>query len=367
MRRRTLVAAAVAASLCGSAAAATAGSGIPAHRLAGQRLVWSFDGPTPPPWLVRGIRRGDVGAVLLFSSNGTDPAAVRRLVGRLQAVRRPLLDPPLLIMSDHEGGPVRRLTAPPYRGAADLASLPVAASLAAGRQAGAALCRARINVDLAPVVDLARPGSVIASQGRSFGRGPDAVARRAGAFARGLAEHGVAAAPKHFPGLGAATRTTDDVPVRIGLGAATLRGEDMAPYRRLIAGGVPMVMVGTTRYAALAEAPAALSPEVVTGELRDALGFRGVVVADALDTPAPAGMGDGAVAEEAARAGVDLMPFVDPAAAGRAQRGLQRAIAAGRVSRDDARVSLERLLTFRRTLAISPPGAGAAAHRCRGR
>ncbi len=348
-----------------TASASAVSQPVAAHRLAGQRIVWSFSGTTPPAWLMRGIRRGDVGAVLLFAGNGTDPDAVGQLVVRLNAVRRPLLDPPLLIMSDHEGGPVRRLAGPPYRGAADLARLPVSASLAAGRQAGSVLCRAGVNVDLAPVVDLARPRSVIARQGRSFGRGPDAVAARASAFARGLAEYGVASSPKHFPGLGAATETTDLAPVTIGMSAPLLRREDERPYRRLIREGGPMVMVGTAEYPALSRGPAALSPTVVQGELRQRLGFRGVVIADALDTPALAATGgDAAVARRAAAAGVDLLPLVGVAAARRAQAGLGAAIADGTLPRADAQASLERVLTFRRMLAMTPPGTGAATRTC---
>ncbi len=335
---------------------------VPAHRLAGQHIVWSFPGRTPPGWLVAGIRRGDVGAVLLFASNGTDPAAVRRLVDRLQAVPRPVLDPPLLVMSDHEGGPVRRLDAPPTRGARDLAGLPVTASLAAGRQAGAALCAAGVNVDLAPVVDLARPGSVIARQGRSFGRGPDAVARRAVAFATGLAEYGVGAAPKHFPGLGAATETTDDVPVTIGLSRAELRRADLRPYRALVRHRVPLVMMSTAVFPAFSSRPAALAPELVTGELKGRLGFGGIVVADALDTPALAVVGShGTVARQAAAAGVDLMPFVSPQAARAAQASLAAALNTGQLDRAASRASLERVLSYRRTLALAPPGIRSSA------
>lgn len=353
---------AAALGLAGSAVSAT----VPAHRLAGQRIVWSFPGASPPAWLLAGIRRGDVGAVLLFAGNGTDPARVGRLVGRLQSAPRPPLDPPLLVMSDHEGGPVRRLAAPPYRGAADLAALPPSASLRAGREAGAALCRARVNVDLAPVLDLARPGSVIARQGRSFGRRPRDVAARSVAFARGLSEYGVAAAPKHFPGLGGARETTDAAPVRIGLAPAELRAQDEAPYRAHIARGVPMVMVGTAVYPSLSPLPAALATRVVRGELRDRLGFGGIVVSDALDTPALAPFGDdGRVAVAAADAGVDLMPFVSPARARAAQAALRRALGDGTLDRARAEAALNRLMTYRRVGALIPRGSiASSARRC---
>jgi len=353
--------------LAAAAPAPAPASAVAPAQLGGQRAVWSFPGTEPPAWLLAGVRRGEVGAVLLFADNGRRPEDVRRLVDRLQAEPRPPgLDAPLLVLVDQEGGPVRRLEGGPERGHGDLARLPVSASRAAGREAGALLCRAGIGVDIAPVTDLARPGSVIARQGRSLGAGPAAVARRAAAFAAGLAENGVAAAPKHFPGLGAAQRTTDDVPVRIDLPLAELRRADLRPYRDLVARGVPAVMVATAVYRAYGPRPAALEPRVVRGELRGRLGFRGVAVADALDTPALAPYGDHArIAEASARAGVDLLPFVDPAAARRASAGVAAAVRAGRLGRADAERSLARVLTLRHMLSLGvpvlpPPGGSPA-------
>lgn len=362
MRRRTqrssfLRAAAIAVAV---AAVPAAGAGQPAPgpaQLAGQRVVYPFPGTSVPAWLRDRIRRGEAGGVLLFAGNGTDAATVRRLTGELQAIPRPAaFDAPLLVMTDQEGGPVRRLRGAPEAGAGVLAGRPVAASRRAGEAAGRLLCRAGVNVNLAPVLDLARPGSVIAAQGRSLGRGPLPVARRAVAFARGMAPWGVLAAPKHFPGLGPATRTTDDVPVTITASRADLQGADERPYRALIGQGVPLVMVGTAVYRAYGPAPAALTPRVVEGELRERLGFEGVVVSDALDTPAlaPSG-GHGAVAVRAAGAGVDLLLYADPAAARAAADGIAAGLRAGTVSQARARASLERVLSLRRALQ----GAGA--------
>ncbi len=116
-------------------------------------------------------------------------------------------------MIDQEGGLVRRLPAPPTRSAADLGAEGPRAARAAGRAAGRALAAAGINVDLAPVADVARPGSALEADGRTFGRSPGRVAGAATAFADGLREGGVAAAAKHFPGIGAARVSTDEAPV----------------------------------------------------------------------------------------------------------------------------------------------------------
>jgi beta-N-acetylhexosaminidase len=329
-------------------------------------VAYTFPGRVPPPWLERRIRRGEAGAVLLFAGNGTSAAAVRRLTARLQAVPRPPgLDAPLLVMTDQEGGRVARLQGPPDMPAAGLAARSPSVSLAQGAMAGVLLCRAGVNVNLAPVLDLALPGSVIAAQGRSLGRGPDAVARRGVAFARGLAQTGTVPVPKHFPGLGAARETTDDVPVVITRSRALVRGRDMRPYRPLIRRGVPAVMVGTAVYRAWGARPAALTPALVRGELRGRLGFGGVTVSDALDTPALAPWGSVPdVAAAAARAGIDLQLYAGPRAAVAAARGVRDALASGRLDRDAMAASVDRVLAVRRALAApAPAGAGDLAPR----
>lgn len=356
IRRRpcTVLLAAAAVAAAGAAGGAAAEPGPSAAQLAGQRVVWSFPGRTPPAWLLAAIRRGEVGSILLFADNGDTVDEVRALVDRLQDVPRPVgMEAPLLVMADQEGGAVRRIQGPPVYGADDLAGLPVAVSAAAGDSGGDLLCRAGVNVDLAPVVDLARDGSVIADQGRSFGRSPAAVSARAVAFARGLAQRGVAAAPKHFPGLGAAGVTTDEAAVRITLSAAQLRGADERPYAALVRRGVPMVMVSTAVYTAFGTLPAALNRRVVTGELVGRLGFTGVTIADALDTPAlrPVG-GDAAVARAAAAAGTDLLPFVAPARARTAAAGLRDGLRRGTLARSAALASYTRVMQLRWSLAF---------------
>jgi len=313
-------------------------------------MVFGFSGTDPPPALVRRIRRGEAGAVVLFSANVPSPAAARRLVGRLQAVPRPpALDVPLLVMIDQEGGLVRRLDGPPARRASEIGRAGPAAARAAGRATGRFLAGVGVNVDLAPVADVARPGSFLEDTGRAFGRSPARVASASVAFSAGLSEAGVAPAAKHFPGLGAAAVSTDEAPVRITVPAAELRRVDMRPYRALIAHDLPVVMLGTAVYPALDPArPAALSRPIATGALRDALGFEGVTVTDALDTPALAAIGGtGAVAVQAAGAGSDLLLHVSYDAGVRAAAAVAGGLRAGRLSRAEAEQSVARILALR--------------------
>lgn len=334
----------------GSGAPAPDVTSLTAAQLAGQRMVYGFPGTTPPPDLLRRIRRGEAGAVLLLGGNVPSRAAARALTARLQAVPRPAgLDVPLLVMIDQEGGAVRRLAAPPSRSAADLGAEGPRAAGAAGRATGRALVAVGVNVDLAPVADVARPGSALAADGRTFGRSPARVAGAATAFSDGLRAGGVASAAKHFPGIGAARVSTDRAPVRIRLSGAELRRVDLAPFRALISHDVPMVMLGTAIYPSLDPGvPAALSRPIAADLLRTELGFTGVTVTDALDTPALAPVGGtGAVAVRAASAGSDLLIHTGYAAGVAAAAALARELRPGSPARPQAEAAVERILALR--------------------
>ncbi len=320
------------------------------RQLIGQRMVFAYAGTQPPPDLRRRIRRGEAAGVILFGRNVGSPARLRATVAALQRLRRPRgLDAPLLVLVDQEGGPVRRLPGAPEGGAGRTPT--VAAARAAGRGAGRNLRSVGANVDLAPVVDVARPGAALEREGRTYGRDPTRVAARAAAFARGLGEANVAATYKHFPGLGAATVNTDDAPARIRTSLAQLRRVDLHPYRDPPA-AVKLVMLSTAVYPSRDPRPAAFSRRWATTELRDRLGFAGVSITDDLQTPAVARFGTSAqLAWFAAAAGVDLPLFAQDYATGvRAADGLVRALRAGRLDRAEAAASARRVLALRRSL-----------------
>jgi beta-N-acetylhexosaminidase len=319
----------------------------------GQHLVFAYAGAEPPPALKRRIARGEAAGVVLFSRNVRSVAAVRSTIARLQRIRRPAaVDAPLLVIVDQEGGDVRRLPGPPATSAAATAG--AGAARANGRAAGRLLSRAGINVDFAPVVDVARAGgsgSVLEREGRTYGRDPATVTARAGAFAAGLRAEGVEPVLKHFPGLGAATINTDDGAARVDLPLATLRAIDGAPYRRL---EPRAVMLSTAIYPRVDPRPAAFSRRWVSGELRGRLGFDGVVVTDDLQGAAVARFGSPSqLALFALQAGVDLPLFAqDYATAVRAATGLERLVRSGALSRAGLDAGARRVLRWR--LALAP-------------
>jgi beta-N-acetylhexosaminidase len=331
-------------------------------QLAGQRIVYAYAGLTPPPSLLRAIRAGEAAGVIFFGPNISSAAQLRGVVGELQrAAASSPVHAPLLLMTDQEGGEVRRLPGPPVlseKGIGESANA-VAVARQAGTGAGRALRGAGLNVNLAPVLDVYRQsGNFIDAFERSYSSDPVAVARLGGAFISGMQGAGVAATAKHFPGLGAASReqNTDAVPVSLRVSAAGLRSIDERPYRSAIAAGVKLVMASWATYPALdPRLPAGLSPVVLGGELRGRLGFRGVTITDGIAAGSLQAFGGlGARGVLAARAGADLIlcaathPDENTPADGLAVlHALANAIERGKLSRAEAERAVARVLALR--------------------
>ena len=195
--------------------------------------------------------------------------------------------------------------AAPTESAAAMQTTGVARSQAA--EAALSLDEAGVRIDFAPVSDtISTPRSFLGT--RSFGNDPALVAQLASAFVTGLQSGGVAATAKHFPGLGSAVASTDDRPVAIARSAAFLTAR-LAPFKAAIAAGTKLVMVSNASYPALdpTGTQAVFSHAIVTGLLRQQLGFGGVVVTDALDAGAVVHVQHAPA--RALAAGVDLLLY----------------------------------------------------------
>lgn len=249
-----------------------------------------------------------VGGFLVF---GGTASLVRDLVGELaeRAGR------PLWIAADLERGPGQQFAdlpdLPPPAGLAAHPE-PEAAAALAGRITARGARRAGVNWVLAPVLDLdVEPANPIVGP-RSFGADPERVGRLGAAWIGGCQGEGVAACAKHFPGHG---RTVADSHLELPEVAAPRRvlEEDLQPFRR-VADEAAAVMTAHVAYPALGDrAPATTSRAIVSGLLRDELGFRGMVVTDALIMEGFEG-GTGAAVEgwravRAVRAGCDLLLY----------------------------------------------------------
>ena len=159
-------------------------------QLAGARVITGFPGQHPPAALRRMISAGQLSGVILFDGNVGGLRSVRRLTAELQSIPRPAGSPPLLVTVDQEGGLVRRLPGPPKPSARSVGARGAVFAERLGRATGKSLRSMGVNVDLAPVLDLGRPGRAIFDEGRTFARKPRAVGQIGVGFARGLAAGG---------------------------------------------------------------------------------------------------------------------------------------------------------------------------------
>jgi beta-N-acetylhexosaminidase len=256
-------------------------------------------------------------------------------------------------MVDQEGGLVKRLPGPPSMSAEGMARAGTGACRRQGAATGRSLDGVGVNVDLAPVLDVARRGSAIAREGRAFGGSPGAVWRCGGAFARALERPRVAVTAKHFPGIGSARVNTDFRVQRIRRSKRGLRRSDERPFGRFARGDSQrrLVMISSAIYTSFSARPASFTRGIATGELRDRLGFDGVSISDALDTPSARHFGGTAkVARSVADAGTDLLLYTRPRDGARAARALRGALRRGGIGRSNFVDSATRVLELRRAL-----------------
>ena len=320
------------------------------------RLMIAFTGTELPPTAARRIGEQGVAGVTLFHAyNIVDPAGIRRLTAAIQAAR-PADAPPLLIAADHEGGQLVGLGdgMTQFAGAMALGAIDDE-DLAQG-VAGAMALELRavgVNVDYAPVCDVAFDPANPALGIRGFGDDPEAVGRLAAATVRGLQDGGVAATVKHFPGAGdTAADPHHELPV-IRRTHAQLAERELVPFRAALEAGARIVMTGHLSLLDQGDdVPASLSPAILRDLIRGQLGFEGVTVTDALDMKALAqGSAQIVDAIAALRAGEDvLLGTTDEAALQRLEEGLAQAQRRGLIDAEDDAAARRRLDTLRRWL-----------------
>ena len=327
-------------------------------------LMIAFDGLALPAAVEERLTTTPTAGVTLFRfSNVADPAQIRALTAAIQAAAGTPL--PLLIAADQEGGQLIGLGE---------GTTPFAGNMALGaagdpalvervwRAMGLELRALGVNVNYGPVCDLATNPANPAIGIRSFGDDPDAVGGLAAAAVRGLQSAGVAAALKHFPGIGDAGADSHHELPLLGADRDALNERELKPFRAGIAAGARVVMSAHLAVPALTGdpgLPSTLAPAVMDALLRGELGFAGVSITDALDMGAIA-QGSNQVLDvlAALRAGVDLLLTApDPDARGRIEAGLRHAAARGLVDGSAARASTARVRELREWLSgFDQPG-----------
>jgi len=280
----------------------------------GQTLVTGFAGVEPDAAreLLETFRPA---GVMLMPRNVRSAAQVRELVDGLQAAARDLGLPQLLVAVDQEGGAVLRLGAD-----AGFTEYPSAMALGVGGDlrlardlataVGRELAAVGVNLAFAPVLDLAIDpyNRVIGS--RSYGADPEVVAAFGRAVVDGLREAGVLACAKHYPGHGATASDSHLELPRLTASLGETRDRDLVPFRAAIEAGCATIMTAHLVSALDPDRPVTLS-QTALGVLREELRFAGLIISDALEMQALAGIGlsPGRRGVEALRAGADLILF----------------------------------------------------------
>jgi beta-N-acetylhexosaminidase len=316
------------------------------------------------------VARYRLGGMILVSFTADDPTAitnpttnvesaaqVHRLTGGLQAAAARLpAGVPLLIGTDQEYGVVTRLrsgvTQLPSAMAMGAAGDP-ALTEAAWAAAGADLAAVGLNVDFAPDADVLGPGGNGVIGSRSFGQRAPAVADQVAAAVRGLSGAGVAPTLKHFPGHGHTTTDSHtNLPV-LAQSRAALQAGDLAPFASGIAADAQLVMSGHLDVRSVDPGvPASFSSKVLVDLLRKQMGFRGVVVTDALNMAPAQRWSPGEVAVRALLAGNDILLMPPDVAA--AAQGLLVALHSGRLPRARLVEAVTRIVALKLRLAAGP-------------
>ncbi|MFW6332078.1 MAG: beta-N-acetylhexosaminidase [Thermodesulfobacteriota bacterium] len=251
---------------------------------AGQRLMAGFDGTDLNAELKRLIDTLLVGGVILFSRNIVDPNQLQALCRSIQEWARKAGQPPLFIAIDQEGGKVARLKPPFTQFPGNPHMKDESDAEAFARITASELTGMGINMDMAPVLDVAPQEGESVMADRVFGCDPEQVARMGCRVIEVLQNNGIMAVAKHFPGIGRTLLDSHlDLPT-LEATPAELEAFELPPFAAAIRNGVAGMMLSHIRYSGLdAEWPASLSIAVARDLLRERMGYDGLVLTDDLD------------------------------------------------------------------------------------
>lgn len=254
------------------------------EQLAGQRLMVGFEGKRfnqELKFLIRDLR---VGGIILFSYNVETPDQIKKLCGSIQEYAHMHGQPALIIAIDQEGGQVARLKEPFTRFPGNPAMRNVEDAIYFAETTAAELAEVGINMNLAPVVDVAPKESTSIMAGRSFGDDPDWVATMAVTVINRMQNNHIMAVAKHFPGIGrTAVDSHIDLPTCDG-DWTEMKNCDLLPFKACIDNAVAGIMLSHIKYNKIdPQWPASLSPAIARKLLREQLGFAGVSMTDDLD------------------------------------------------------------------------------------
>ena len=329
-------------------------------------MMIGFEGTQPDSNLLEMISRYHIGGVIFFARNVQSPQQMAELINELQQTASESGNPGLFIAIDQEGGRVARLTEDK-----GFTEFPSAMAIGATdgpenayRMASAMAAEMRtvgINVDFAPDLDVNNNPDNPVIGTRSFGSDPNQVAAFGAAFARGLQENGILAFGKHFPGHGDTGTDSHIALPLVSHDRARLEQIELVPFKSAIAAEFAGIMSAHVTFPAIdinPGMPATLSHRVLTGLLRDELGFQGLIATDSLEMGALAenGYPPPVAAALAFAAGADLLLFNrDHVMHKQAFANLVQTFNEGNVSQGQLDSSVRRILDAKEKFGILNP------------
>jgi len=339
--------------------------------VADPHLMLAFEGTEVPDWLAERLTESPPAGVTLFREwNMTSPGQVAALTSSLQELNSNPL--PLLIAVDQEGGQLLGLAgSTPFAGNMALGATGdagLARSVAAAM--GAELAAVGVNVNYAPVADVATRSDNPSLGVRSFGEEPEHVGRFVAAMVEGFSGSGVMSTPKHFPGKGEARVDPHYELPLLDLDMDRLESVELPPFRAAFAAGAELLMMGHYVVPSITgsdDLPISASEKGINGFVRDVMGFGGLVITDALDMGA-LDQGPAQVVEiiTMMRGGTDLLLCMpDPALQERVRVAVERGASRGLISSDTMTASRRRVEQLRVALrqpSLDPDLVGASAH-----
>lgn len=265
-------------------------SSASATSAAGQLLIVGFDGTRYTSAIGSWFKKIRPAGVILFARNIENADQTRTLISDIVKLAEDQSLAPLFVCVDQEGGGVSRLPKeyPPFPTARALGkdgSSELVETIHA--KMGRVLADIGFNVDFAPVLDLdTNPVNPIIGD-RSFSSDPEKAGRLGRAAIRGLRSAGILTCAKHFPGHGDTSLDSHhDLPVD-SRSAGRIEEVELHPFREALEEDVEFVMTAHVIYPAFDELlPATLSEKIVTGLLRNKMGYNGLIVGDDMDMKA---------------------------------------------------------------------------------
>ncbi len=327
----------------------------------GELMIVGLPGTEMTGELRQALQRIGPSGVIFFAPNFTDAGGAARFAREVHAALDSATLPPL-VCADEEGGMVSQLTGfwevPPNARAVSASGGPPLVKDLAYRTARRLLALG-INLNFAPLLDIhSNPANPVIGV-RSFGATQSQVTAAGRAAVEGMEAAGVISVVKHFPGHGdTALDSHVDLP-RVDAPATTLALRELKPFEAAVNWGAPVVMTCHVLVPALdpdPKSPATLSSRIVTGLLRERMGFQGVVITDALEMAGATSVGSfGEVAVRAIEAGCDLLLYskLEPGP-DEALAALREALRTGRITPDRVAASLARIRKLRAGSAARP-------------